>query len=320
MLNTAVRLVADEAQASVAVAERRARGEAPTSSDWKALFESRGYRALVARDSAFGARRNDSAFARFIASDSLAARAGQLAARVATMARLDVSRSARQALSYAPANARVVATIFPVVKPQPNSFVFGPDSAPQIFLFVNMDESPAHFANRLTHELHHVALNTACPEDPAPSLPQPIHALVRNLGGFGEGLAMLAAAGGPNIDANAESDAPTRARWDADVRDYPRQFATIEAMVRSVVDGRITTRDSVRALAQTFYGVQGPWYVVGWKMATTIEKELGRPALIAAMCDPRALMSAYNRAAADANAKGATLPVWDERLLVALAR
>jgi hypothetical protein len=314
--NVSVRFVPDEADAGVAIVRRHASGKPIDESEWRALFNSAGYLALTARDSAFGAPRNDSAFARFLLSDSLAERAGRLADRAHEMSRLDVRRAARRALGYAPANARVAATIFPVVKPQPNSFVFGPDSAPQLFLFVNVDESAAHFFNRLTHELHHVALNTACAADPAPALPEPLHALVRNLGGFGEGLAMLAAAGSPGVDANLESDAATRDRWDADVRDYPRQFAQIEALVRDVVDGRITTRDSVRAVAQTFYGAQGPWYVVGWKMAATIETQLGRPALIAAMCDPRLFMTTYNRAAEQAHSG---LPQWDARLLAAIS-
>jgi hypothetical protein len=313
--STAVHFIADEAEASLVIIERHARAETVPASDWRTLFASAGYRALATRDSSFGAPRNDSSFAHFLMRDSLADRVRALAERVRAMTRLDLTAAVRQALSYAPNNARTAATVFPVMKPSSNSFVFGPDSAPQLFLFVNIDETPAHFFNRLTHELHHVALDTACPADPAPDLPQPMHALVRSLGGFGEGLAMLAAAGSPDADANAESDAATRARWDADVRDYPHQFAQIQAMVRGVVDGRVTSRDSVIALAQTFYGAQGPWYVVGWKMAVTIEKELGRPPLIAAMCDPRRLMATYNRAAARANAG---LPMWDERLLAAL--
>jgi hypothetical protein len=315
----AIRLVHDEADASLVIVQRHERRQQVGNLEWRALFTSAGYRALAARDSTFGVLRDDSAFARFLLRDSLAARVGELAQRVHDMEELDVTRPARQALSYAPANARIDATIFPVVKPQPNSFVFGPDTAPQLFLFVNVDETPTHFVNRLTHELHHVALNTACANDPAPSLPQPVHALVRNLGAFGEGLAMLAAAGSPDVDANSASDAATRARWDADVRDYPRQFAAIEDFVRAVVDGHITTRDSVRAVAQTLYGAQGPWYVVGWKMAATIERQLGRPALIAAMCDPRILMATFNRAAARANASGDSLPTWNENLLNALA-
>jgi hypothetical protein len=55
-------------------------------------------------------------------------------------------------------------------------------------------------------------------------------------------------------------------------------------------------------------------------MAATIDRELGRPALVAAMCDPRLLMSTYNRATARANSRGARLPHWDERLLAALGR
>lgn len=192
-----VRIIADESYTAIDLIDHAARYETVDPSAWQRFVDSEGYRALVARDSAFGVRRNDQAFRTFLLSDSLLAIRGPLRTHVEAMAKLDVRAAAQQALAYAPSDARIHATIFPVIKPTANSFVFGPDSAPQIFLFVNVDESAAHFRNRLTHELHHVALNTACPEDPDPSLPEPVHALVRNLGGFGEGLAMLAAAGSP---------------------------------------------------------------------------------------------------------------------------
>lgn len=316
---TDVRIVSDEPRAAIDIIGRAAQHQPIDSTVWRRLFDSQGYRALVARDSAFGVPRNDEAFGAFLLSDSLSAIRELLRARVEAMAKLDVGGAARQALAYAPRNARIRATIFPVIKPASNSFVFGPDSAPQIFLFVNVNESAAHFRNRLTHELHHVALNTACPEDPDPSLPEPVHALVRNLGGFGEGLAMLAAAGGPRVDANAESDSATRSRWNRDVAWFPENLTLLQRFIRDVVEGRITTRDSVRHLASTFYGVQGPWYTVGWRMAATIEEQLGRPTLIAAMCDPRRLMSEYNIAARRANtAQRPTLPTWDDRLLARL--
>ncbi len=302
--NAHVRIVADEARAALGVIDRASRHEPMDSTAWHAVSRSEGYRALVARDSVFGVRRNDSAFVAFLLTDSLAAVRDSLRARVAAMATLDVGQAARQALAYAPANARIRATIFPVIKPFPNSFVFGSDTAPQIFLFVNVDESPAHFRNRLTHELHHVALNSACAEDPDPALPEPVHALVLNLGGFGEGLAMLAAAGSPRVDANAESDSATRSRWDRDVANFPADLALLQRFIADAEAGRIATGDSVRRVASTFYGVQGPWYTVGWRMAATIEDELGRPALIGAMCDPRRLMATYNIAARKANAAG----------------
>ena len=65
-----------------------------------------------------------------------------------------------------------------------------------------------------------------------------------------------------------------------------------------------------------FFGVQGPWYTVGYKMAVTIEQVEGRAALIAAICDPVELLRAYNRAAADSGSHGApALPLWPDSML-----
>jgi hypothetical protein len=47
----------------------------------------------------------------------------------------------------------------------------------------------------------------------------------------------------------------------------------------------------------SFFGTQGPWHTVGWKMAVTIEVVYGRTRLIDCMCDQRRLLSTYNEAA-----------------------
>lgn len=67
--------------------------------------------------------------------------------------------------------------------------------------------------------------------------------------------------------------------------------------------------------ATEYYGVQGPWYTVGWLMAATIERELGRDALVGSLCTPTQFLSRYNDAARRANARGAALPTWDARLV-----
>ena len=89
----------------------------------------------------------------------------------------------------------------------------------------------------------------------------------------------------------------------------------IEGFVRDVLDGRITSSDSVTAVAMTFYGVQGPWYTVGWYMAATIERRAGRVTLLSVMCDPVRFMREYN-----AVAMRDSLPMWSESLLRRLER
>jgi hypothetical protein len=117
------------------------------------------------------------------------------------------------------------------------------------------------------------------------------------MGAFGEGFAMLAAAGSAEVNAHAESDSATRARWDRDVAAHDVHLKELESFFRDVAEGRIASPDSVTAVAMTFYGEQGPWYSVGWRMAVAIEKAFGRQRLMGVMCDPRALLRTYNDAA-----------------------
>jgi hypothetical protein len=69
-----------------------------------------------------------------------------------------------------------------------------------------------------------------------------------------------------------------------------------------------------------FFGVQGPWYTVGWLMASTVEREGGRPALVETLCDPVRLLRRYNTAAAGRRAGNPARPVWSEALLARLSK
>ncbi len=64
-----------------------------------------------------------------------------------------------------------------------------------------------------------------------------------------------------------------------------------------------------------FFGVQGPWYTVGWKMAVVVERAFGRAAVVAAVGDPRRLLAEYNRAV---RARHLALPLWSDALLAAV--
>ena len=225
-----------------------------------------------------------------------------------------MNAAAKGALAYLPANATVRAVIFPEIKPRTNTFVFTTDSVPGIFLYVDPARTAAQEENTLAHEMHHLGYSSACPVRPDSSLGPVVDMLRMRLFGFGEGLAMLAAAGSATTHPHAVSDAATRARWDRDVANVGNDMKVLERWMADVLDGRVTSADSVQATAMTFYGTQGPWYTVGWYMASTIERAFGRSRLIAAMCDPVGLMTTYNAAAS------ASQPEWTAAILRRLPR
>src|SRR6185436_17967963 len=107
----------------------------------------------------------------------------------------------RRALAYLPAGARIRAKVYPVIKPAENSFVFEVKTDPAIFLFLDPKVAPEKLENTVAHELHHIGYGTVCPPPGASAeierLPPGARSAAQWMGGFGEGLAMLAAAGGP---------------------------------------------------------------------------------------------------------------------------
>ena len=211
-------------------------------------------------------------------------------------------------LAYLPAQARIRAKVFPVIKPKPNSFVFDVTNDPTIFLYVDPAVSGAQFANTVRHEVHHIGLGSVASASEAAleDLPARAKAAAEWMGGFGEGMAMLAAAGGADVHPHTFSSAEDRARWDRDVAHFARDLRTVERFFLDVIDGRLKG-DAIREKAFTFYGVQGPWYTVGWKMA----------ALVECMLDPRRLLATYNRVVKSGKA-GEPLAAWSPRLLRAV--
>ena len=263
----------------------------------------------------------NSAFKGFVMSDTLLARAAELQHTLAQLEHVDVRTAAAQALTYLPKNGQIHANLYLQIKPATNSFVFtGSDSIPSIFLYLRARETKAQLENTLTHELHHIGLNAACP-DPAYERASTVERpLLRFLGAFGEGEAMLAAAGSPNVNAHATDDDSIRQRWNRDVSHADADIVELSRFFTDVLDGRIATRDSVVSRASSYYGVQGPWYTVGWLMASTVERDEGRARLIRDLCNPVHLLLDYNRWAAGEDARGGQLPMWDPTLLDRLSQ
>jgi len=315
-----VRLVTDEAEAVLAILEKK-RTHDVTEEDWRRLFASEGYVRLKRREASMRRDFTDDEFKAFVLSDPLANNAAALAKTLTSWKQASLKAAAKRALAYLPKEATIHAKIYPVIKPRENSFVFEVNSDPAIFLYLNPEMTKQQFENTLAHELHHIGFGTSCPaKDAANEIGKRSateQGLMKLLGAFGEGFAMLAAAGGPNIHPHQFSKPEDRTRWDRDVANYESDFHKVEQFFLDILAGKLSD-DEISKIAFSFFGVQGPWYTVGWKMATIIEKTYGRPKLIECICDQRKFLSTYNQAAALNNHKrGERLPPWSETLVKA---
>jgi hypothetical protein len=309
-----VRLVTDEADAVLAILTKKKAGVEITDADWQRVFQSEGYVRLKQRETSLKRSFEDADFKTFVLSDQLAARLPALQETLARWRQADTTRAARLALAYLPKDAVIRAKIYPVIKPRDNSFVFDVAKDPAIFLYLDPAVGREKFENTLAHELHHIGYGSTCPrkdvEAQIEKLSPSAKRVIDWIGAFGEGFAMLAAAGGPNVHPHAVSQAEDRARWDKDVANFNEDLKKVEAFFIELLGDKLTA-DQIREKGFSFFGVQGPWYTVGWRMSVLIEKTYGRAKLIECMCDQRLLLPTYNSAAAKYNrTHRAALALW----------
>jgi hypothetical protein len=225
-------------------------------------------------------------------------------------------------MAYLPPDTRLRARIYPMIKPQTNNFVFdvGTDSA-AIFLYLDPAVGREKLENTLAHELHHIGHATACAGTADSTFPEPVQTARGWLGAFGEGVAVLAAAESPERPPHAVSDSTERARWDRDYANVADDLKQIESFVLDVVGGRLADPAAIRQRAMSFFGeAQGPWYTVGYLMASTIERVQGRRSVVEVLCHPAALLTRYNAAATALEARtGERMPRWSSEVLNRLA-
>ena len=308
----------DEADAVLAILAK----PHPTDADWQRLFTSEPYMRLKKREAGFHNDFSDDDFRKFVLSPELAKQAPALRRTLDAWKNADYRAAAERALAYLPAEARIHAKIFPVIKPLKNSFEYEGTSDPTIFLYLNPEESAAKFENTVAHELHHIGFASiaSLTEAKTKSLPPNVKAAVDWMGAFGEGFAMLAAAGGPDIDPHAASTAEEHALWAHDMANFNPDLKKLEKFFTDIVDGKFQSKDAMDAAGEEFFGRQGPWYTVGYKMAVMVEKRYGRATLIDCMIDPRELLVKYNAAATEINSSSKEqLALWSPELLKQVA-
>lgn len=314
-----VRIVSDEPEAVLSILAKKKSQQLITEADWLRLFNSEGYVRLKKREQSMQRAFEDSDFKTFVLSDSLSTRATELEQTLERWKKADVNRSAQLALKYLPSTATIRAKIYPSIKPRDNSFVFEVKTDPAIFMYLDPQVNKEKFENTLAHELHHIGFGTSCPSKSVEVEMEKMSKEVQNVllwtGAFGEGFAMLAAAGGPKIHPHAVSPESDRARWDKDVANFNADLKKVDTFFLDVLANKLTD-DERNSTARSFFGVQGPWYTVGWKMSVTIESAYGRSRLIEAMCDQRKLLATYNQAAKKQNKKdGTSLALFSQQVI-----
>jgi hypothetical protein len=313
-----LQLNTEEAQAVLTICAKQKYGRVIEDSDWQLLFSTEPYIRLKRREAELHRDFADADFMKFVLSKAVTQRAPELQRTLEEWQKADLNAAATRVLQYLPPEARIRAKVFPVIKPQENSFVYELTKDPAIFLYLNPALNRQQFENTIAHELHHVGYASVASkmEQIAASLPPNVRAAVEWMGAFGEGFAMLAAAGGPDMHPHMVSPPQDRARWDHDLANFSQDLKTLEKFFFDIIEKRLTTEEEIQKVGFTFFGVQGPWYTVGWKMAVIVEKRFNRVTLIDCMLDPRKLLACYNLAAAELNAHGSEkLALWSPVLL-----
>jgi hypothetical protein len=314
-----------EADQVLAILDLRAAGKPVDDAQWQRLFATEPYQRLKVREKKIAERFNDTravltdeGFKKFVLSDSLLARGPKLRTTLERWKNVDLRQAAERVLQYLPAAAVIRAKVFPVIKPESNSFVWETSTDPTIFLYLDPEVGAPKFSNTVAHELHHIGLASAQADfdERIKALPERARAAAGWMGAFGEGLAMLAAAGGPDVDPHAASTPEEHARWDRDMANFDHDLRAVNTFFLDIVNGKFVKDDAITEKGSSFFGAQGPWYTVGYKMAVMVEKRFGRDALIGTMLDPRRLLLLYNQAASEQNARRKEpLPLWSEEIL-----
>lgn len=315
-----IRLVTDEADAVLSILQKTPAGEPPVEADWKRLFSTEGYVRLKKRELSLKRPFEDDDFKAFVLSPELRAKTAALAETLDRWKQPGMKAAASRALAYLPGGTAIRAKVYPVIKPKTNSFVFELQTDPAIFLYLNSDMNAEQFENTVAHELHHIGFAAAClpayDGEEFKTKPAEARTVLEWIGSFGEGVAMLAAAGGPDVHPHAVSPAEDRDRWDKDMANFNADLKKVESFFLDVLDGRLKGEEAIREAGFSFFGIQGPWYTVGWKMAALIEKTFGRERLIGCLCDSAAFLLSYNEAAAEHNAEtGESLALWSSDLI-----
>jgi Putative zinc dependent peptidase (DUF5700) len=179
------------------ILSKRSTGQVLTAADWQKSFASEPFMRLKEPEASMHRDFTDEDFKTFVLTDRLLKQAPHLRRTLDAWKKSNMSAIADRILPYLPADASIKATVYSVIKPKSNSFVLEADTSPAIFLYLDPEQSESEFENIVAHESHHIGFSDADKQYKSriKSLPENARKAAKRMGAFGEGLAVLAAAG-----------------------------------------------------------------------------------------------------------------------------
>ena len=305
-----------EAKQALVILHKEQAREAVTNDDWQKLFATIPYEWLKAREKGMRLEFTDDDFRIFMQAPETQARTAEWEESLTVIERTNAADLGERVLGWLPSGAFIQSRVFPLIKPKTNSFVWrSSQGEPAIFIYLEK-QTQAQFETKVMHELHHIGMFglQKQQEKEFAELPQNIRTVSELMGAFGEGDAVLAAAGSTDFRPHWEDDALARARWDSDMLRFNQDLGSLTMFFNDVLDGKLKG-DAINEKASTFFDYQGAWYTVGYEMAALVEKRFGRKVFTNCLLDPRLLLVRYNEVAAEANKNGASLALWPDSLL-----
>src|SRR5262249_56183516 len=96
---------------------------------------------------------------------------------------------------------------------------------------------------------------------------------------------VLDGAGGRDVPPDQYEAVDVRQNWARGMQAFNQDLRTLNQFFLDVAQAKLT-EGAANQKAMSFFGdIQGPWYTVGYKMASIVEKRFGRAALIQCMLD-----------------------------------
>ncbi len=316
-----IKFIFDQLEAVLQILEKQNNNISITNTDWEDLFTSKGYKWLVKRENDMGNKFSKNDFKSFLHNKNQVNSYENFKKSRKLLKDLELNKLLSITKKYLPKGAKFDTTIIPVIKPQDNSFVHEINDELVLFIYLEPGISRAKLENKLIHELHHVGFDDIYSPEKYNYLLQQAQQVIEWTNAFGEGFAMLAAAGGPNNHPNY-FDEELEQKWDSNIERFNEDFDLIEEFFVKILKKEFFNEKELYKRGYELMmnnGGQGSWYTVGWKIAVVVEKINGKEVLLDCMLDLTKLYPIYNKAVKKYNKKfNENLKSWSDIIINSL--